>query len=379
MVRIAVVIGTRPEIIRMAPVIDELKIRKIPFYLVHTGQHYDFNMSEIFIRDLGLPKPDFHFKYHEKTHAKQTATIMMFLEKVFTKVKTDLVLVEGDTNSVMATALTARKLQIPVGQTEAGCRAFDMSKPEEVNRVITDHISTLLFAPSEICKNFLLQEGIDEKNIFVTGNTVIDACLKYVDVGEKKSTIYRTIKNKIPYVLVTLHRSETVDNKEKLMEFLKLLQYVSLKYRIIFPVHPRTQQRLRFFNLLKEYKKIENLELMEPLGYLDFLPILKNSKLALTDSGGVLMENTAFKIPTIIFDDNWADREGYNVFWFLSGHNHENAIRIFDKIIDSTYKKELENKPSPFGDGKAGKHIVDICVKLLSGKLKFSDKTLKPS
>lgn len=377
--KIAVLVGTRPEIIRMAPVINELKHRKIPFYFIHTGQHYDFNMSEIFIKELGLPKPDFHFKYHEDTHAKQTASIMLFLEKILMKNKTSLLLVEGDTNSVMAASITARKLQIPVGQTEAGPRAFDMSKPEEVNRVITDHVSTLRFAPSEICKQSLVDEGLDENSIFVTGNTVIDVCLKYSKIAERESSTFEKMKPKNPYAVVTIHRSETVDEKWKLEEFLKFLEYVSKKYEIIFPVHPRTEKKLKYFGLLETCRKIKNLHLMKPLGYFDFITFLKNSELLITDSGGALMESTAFKIPTIVFNDNWADREGYNVFWFLSGIDSRNASAIFDKFVRTGHKEKLKYLPSPFGDGKAAERIVDISIQFLNDKIKFSDKTLKPS
>jgi len=379
MKKIGIVVGTRPEIIRMAPVIKEMIKKNLSFYFIHTGQHYDFNMSEIFIKELELPKPDFHLKYHGKTHAAQLSKMMIFLEKLFKKIKIDLVLVEGDTNSVLATALVASKLQIPIGHVEAGPRSFDIKKPEEINRVLTDHISTLLFAHSNICKEFLLNEGLPKESIFVTGNTIIDVCLKYSKLIEKKAKFFNQLKPKRPYVLVTLHRAETVDKKEKLKEFLEVIEYVSNKYEIFFPVHPRTEKNLKKFGLIGKYNKIKNLHMLRPLGYFDFLKFLKNSKAVITDSGGVLKEATAFKIPTIIFNYNWPDWEGYNTFWFLSGENYKNTIKIFDRITSVDFEFKLKNKKCPFGKGDAGKKIVKICEDFLEGKIKLSNRCIKPT
>nr|WP_290726783.1 UDP-N-acetylglucosamine 2-epimerase (non-hydrolyzing) [Archaeoglobus sp.] len=223
----AIVLGTRPEIIKMSPVIRECERRHLNYFILHTGQHYSYEMDKVFFEELELPQPRFNLDVGSGTHAEQTGKIMIGVEKVLRKEKPDVVLVQGDTNTVLAGALAAVKLYIKVGHVEAGLRSFDRRMPEEINRLLVDHISDYLFAPTEKAKQNLLREGVDENKIFVTGNTVVDAVYQNLEVAKRKVNVLKDLGLKPRgYFLVTAHRQENVDVKEKLKGILKDLELI---------------------------------------------------------------------------------------------------------------------------------------------------------
>lgn len=358
--KIVIVLGTRPEIIKLSPVLSEFKRRKIRFHLVHTGQHYSFKMDRIFFKDLRIPEPDYLLGVGPGTHGEQTGKTLIKIEKVFLKEKPDIVLVEGDTNSVFATALAAVKLGIKVGHIEAGLRSFDREMPEEINRVLTDHISDYLFAPTTMSKENLLCEGIDKKKVFVTGNTIVDATLKNIKVAEKKSKILSRLNiSKDNYFLLTLHRAENVDNKERLKEIILAIKELCKKYLIIFPAHPRTTKRLREFNLSKSFKKIKHLKIIEPVGYLDFLELEVNASLILTDSGGIQEEACILNVPCVTLRENTERPEtitiGSNI---IAGWKRETITAAVHKML-----KKKRRWKHPFGTGNSAKKIVDILLR----------------
>jgi len=356
MKHIMVVVGTRPEIIKMAPIIRALRRRKIPITLVHCGQHYDYNMSQQFIEDLELPTPDYTYKVRAYSPGAQIARIIMIMDKLLFKTAPTLVLVEGDTNSVLATALAANKRGIPVGHVEAGLRSFDLRMPEEHNRRLTDHISEYLFAPTERAEANLKRENVWGK-IFVTGNTIIDAVVQHLPIAEKKSEILKKIRFE-RFALVTAHRAENVDDLSVLKNFVKVFEEAPVP--IVFPMHPRTKKRLRQSKMYSQVIKLGNVQILPPLGYLDFLVLMKKSEFILTDSGGIQEEATApgIKKPVLVIR--------------LSTERPEAVESGFAKVVGTEKRKILtamattmENRQdltgcSPFGDGNAAEQIVEI-------------------
>ena len=358
--KLAIILGTRPEIIKMSPVIREVKNRKCPFYTLHTGQHYSYNMDKIFFEELELPGVKYNLDIGSGTHAEQTGKMVIGIEKILQSEKPDAVLVEGDTNTVLAGALAAYKMHVKVGHVEAGLRSYDRLMPEEINRRLTDHCSDFLFAPTEKAKQILLREGIDEKKIFVTGNTIVDAVYQNIEIANKKINILDKLNlNKNDYFLVTAHREENVDVKERLSGILKGLEIIYKKFNflIIYPIHPRTKKRIEDLNL----KVPEGIKLIEPLGFLEFLQLEANAKLVLTDSGGVQEETCILKVPCITLRDNTERPEtleaGSNI---LAGTNPEKIAECTELMIN----KE-RNWKNPFGEGKASKKILDILEKYI--------------
>ena len=359
---ISIVLGTRPEIIKMSPVIRELERRKVDYFVIHTGQHYSYNMDKIFFEDLELPEPDYKLDVGEKyhTHGSQTGEMIKGLEKILMKENPDIVLVEGDTNTVLAGGLAAVKLHIAVGHVEAGLRSFDRDMPEEINRVLVDHISDYLFAPTKLAKKNLLNEGINKEKIYVTGNTIVDAVYQNLEIAKRKSRIiYKYKLKKNEYILVTFHRQENVDNPVRLKSLVDMLN--RLDFLTIFPMHPRTRKRIEEFG----YKiKNEKVLVIEPLGYLDFLLLLSNSKIVLTDSGGIQEESNILHIPCLTLRDNTERPEtveaGSNI---VVGVESENVIKTLYQIMDEPQRYErMRNAPVVFGDGKSAERIVKIIV-----------------
>lgn len=285
-----VVLGTRPQIIKMGPVIIEMTKRpEIDLRVVHTGQHYDKELSANFFKELELPEPDVYLNVGSFSHGKQTGLMLERIEAVIKKEKPDVVIVTGDSNTTLAGALAAIKLKIPVAHVEAGCRTFDLSTPEEVNRVCVDAISQFLFAPTEKAAINLINEGIDPDRIFITGNPLIEACIKYAKLAEYKSKILGKLGLKPhSFYLTTIHRAENVDYYETLKELVDTL--LELNKPVVFPIHPRTKKMLKTFGLLKILEKDENIIIVPPLPYLDFLKLLNNCLLVLSDSGSIQQE-----------------------------------------------------------------------------------------
>ncbi len=353
--KIAVIIGTRPEIIKISPVIRRLENSSLDYKVIHTGQHYSSNMDKIFFDELELKEPDYNLHVGSGSHAEETGRMIIETERVLKAVKPNLVLVLGDTNTALAGALSAVKLRIKIGHIEAGLRCYDKNTPEEVNRVVVDHVSDYLFAPTDKAVKNLLSESIKEKNIFLTGNTIVDAVYENSKIADIKSSILKilNLKNN-EYFLVTAHREENIDFKEKfggILEGLKLLAD-SFSTPIVYPIHPRAEKNIKKFDL----KIPDGVLLTPPLGYLDFLKLLFNSRLVLTDSGGVQEEACILKIPCVTLRDSTERPETLNVGSnLLVGTNP-------DKIIEGV-NNMIKRKPdwgNPFGDGKAGERIVDV-------------------
>ena len=298
-----IVVGTRPEIIKMSPIIRAAEREGVNYEILHTGQHYTYEMDSLFFKELELPQPRYHLDVGSETHAVQTAKILVGVEHIFSISKPEIVMVQGDTNTVLATSLAAAKMHIPVAHVEAGLRSYDRKMPEEINRIVADHLSTLLFAPTRDAKAILLREGIEKEKIFVTGNSIVDAVLQNIKLAEEKVNILERLElKKEDYMLLTLHRAENVDDKTRLKKLIEGVGEVGREYGslIIFPVHPRTRKKVKEFGL----KIPETIRTTPPLGYLEFLQLLANARVVLTDSGGVQEEACTLKVPCVTLRDN---------------------------------------------------------------------------
>ena len=356
---VMVVAGTRPEIIKMAPIVRALQKNKIPTTFVHCGQHYDYNMAQQFIEDLELPSPDYAYRFRAYSPGTQTAQIIAYMDKLLKETAPALVLVEGDTNSVLAAAVAANKREIPVGHVEAGLRSFDLRMPEEHNRRLTDHLSTFLFAPTKRAKANLKRESVWGK-IYVTGNTIIDAVIQHLPIAEKKSGILDKVHFE-KFALATAHRAENVDNEAVLRTFMEV--FASSPVPIVYPMHPRTKKRLRQNKMYAQIKKLGNVQILPPLGYLDFLVLMKKSELIITDSGGIQEEATASSIrKTVLVIRRSTERpEAVEAgFAKVVGTDSPKILAAIGTAL--TRRKELPHT-SPFGDGKAAEKIVDIIQK----------------
>ena len=354
---IAVILGTRPEIIKMSPVIRALEEAGKRHFVLHTGQHYSYNMDRVFFEQLQLPEAKYNLEVGSGSHSEQTAKILIGVEEVLQKENPDVVLVEGDTNSVFAGALAAAKLHIKVGHVEAGLRSYDRNMPEEINRILTDHCSDYLFAPTERARSLLLGEGLAENSIFVTGNTVADAVYQNLEIARNKSSCLETLGlNSGKYFLVTLHRQENVDDRSRFGSILAGLNLVAKEYNlpVIYPIHPRSRQRISELGL-----EAGLVRLIEPLDYLTFLQMESNARLILTDSGGVQEEACILGIPCVTIRDNTERPEtievGSNV---LSGVDSSRILECARKMMEK--RGTWDN---PFGDGKSGKRIINILEK----------------
>lgn len=350
--KIAVILGTRPEIIKMSPVIRELEKRNLDFFILHTGQHYSYNLDEVFFNQLELPQPKYNIKVGSGSHAEETGKMLIEIEKVIQQERPNVVLAEGDTNSVLAGALAAVKLHIKVGHVEAGLRSYDKTMPEEINRLLVDHLSDYLFAPTERAKKNLLGEGISEERIFVTGNTIVDAVYQNLEIAQSKANALKQIDlQPKEYFLVTAHREENVDDPGRFGEMLEGLRRLSKAFGmpVIYPVHPRSRGKIEEFGL-----QTNGVTLAEPLDFLSFLQLESNARLILTDSGGVQEESCILATPCITLRDNTERPEtievGSNI---LSGASPDRIVKCSRIMLG----KE-NNWRNPFGDGTAGRRII---------------------
>jgi UDP-N-acetylglucosamine 2-epimerase (non-hydrolysing) len=356
---VMVVVGTRPEIIKMAPIIRALKKNRIPLTFVHCGQHYDHNMAQQFIEELELPPPDYGYKVKASSSGEQTARIITYMDKLLKKTAPSLVLVEGDTNSVLAAALTANKRGIPTGHVEAGLRNFDLRMPEEHNRRLTDHLSAYLFAPTERARANLKSESVWGK-IFVTGNTVIDAVIQHLPIAEKKSEILKTIRFE-KFALATAHRAENVDDLAVLKNFMGA--FAESPVPVVYSMHPRTKKRLRQNKLYRQTKKSKNVQILPPVGYIDFLVLMRKSELIITDSGGIQEEATAplIRKPVLVIRLSTERPEAVEAgFAKVVGTEKHEILSAIKVALES--RKTLPEK-SPFGDGNAAEKIAEIIGK----------------
>ena len=363
--KIATILGTRPEIIKMAPIIDEISKRGIDQIVLHTGQHYDKEMSDNFFKDLEIPAPDYNIHVGSGTHGKQTGLMMKGIEEVLLDEKPDIVLVQGDTNAVLAGALVASKLHIAVGHVEAGLRSFDMTMPEEVNRRAADVCSTMYFIPTEESAINLLAEGFSRKNLLITGNTVVDACFRHLEIAEKRgfeeqSLADLDIENMDNILTLTMHRAENVDVRERVVNIIGALKELD-EMNIIFPIHPRTKHTLENFGLFDELNDLDHVHIIKPLGYLDFLLLTSKSTLILTDSGGLQEEAITLNVPALTLRYNTERPEtvtaGGNI---LVGSNKEAILENANKILnDNDFAEKMKNAPNPYGMGDSAKLTVD--------------------
>ena len=366
--KILSIVGTRPNFMKLAALVNEFKKHSnIENTLVHTGQHYDEEMSKLFFNELGLPKPDINLGVGSGTYGEQIGNIMIKLEKVklekiLGKEKPDLVIVVGDVNSTFAGALIAKQLGIKVAHVEAGLRSFDMSMPEEINRILTDRISDYLFTTEESGNRNLLNEGVDKNKIHFVGNVMIDTLLHHKKKAEQSKILKNLNLKKREYGVLTLHRPSNVDTKEGFDNIISILEAIQDKIKVVFPMHPRTRKTAQLFNLEDSLNKIRNLVITEPLGYLDFLCLNSNGKFALTDSGGIPEETTALGIPCITLRTSTERpvtvEQGTNL---LVSIDKDKVIEKLHEIIDD--KVKLNNRVPELWDGNAAKRIVDIILK----------------
>lgn len=358
MIKIISVVGARPNFIKIAPLDRAFKsYPEVRHMICHTGQHFDNNMSIVFFEELEMPVPDFYLGISGGSHAVQTAGIMVEFEKILIKEKPNLVIVPGDVNSTMASALTASKLNIPVAHIESGLRSFDRTMPEEINRIVTDLLSEYLFVSESSGLANLKREGIDERKIFFVGNIMIDS-LVYYQTKINNSGIREKLKiNEKKYCLCTFHRPSNVDNHENLNAIIDLLNELSEKFTVVFPMHPRTRQ---IYNKYKLNKLGPNLVITEPFGYIDFLHLLANSELVITDSGGIQEETTYLGIQCITVRDN-TERPvtveiGTN---HLTGTDLARVRETTERILNGAVKRG--NIPDLW-DGNTAKRIAGIIV-----------------
>ncbi len=355
--KILTVVGARPQFIKAAPVSQAIRNAGHTEFLVHTGQHYDYGMSQVFFDELRIPQPDANLAIGSGAHGQQTGQMLMRLEQVIQEERPDCVLVYGDTNSTLAGALAAVKLQVPVAHVEAGLRSFNRSMPEEHNRVLVDHCADLLFCPTQTAVNLLTTEGITH-GVHLVGDTMYDAVLQFVELARQQSTILATLDlDPKHYLLATVHRPYNTDEPENLQGILQA--FLSLDEPVIFPVHPRTLKKISELGLgipsFTDARQVNNLHLIEPIGYLDMLMLEQNARLILTDSGGIQKEAFFFAVPCITLrpETEWVEtvETGWNVLV------DADPAKIVTAVASQRWPSGTP--PTVFGDGQASTRIVE--------------------
>lgn len=345
------VLGTRPEIVKFSPLLPRLDARS-RHVLVHTGQHYDENMDRVFFRELRLRQPRFHLRVGSGGQGEQTGRMLERLEPILAKTRPDMVLVLGDTNSTLAGALVAAKLNLAVGHVEAGCRSFNRRMPEEKNRIMVDHISTLLFAPDQPAAANLRREGIDVSRIHRVGNTGLDAARRTMQLAEAGRLARFGVRPEA-YVLATLHRAENTDDPECFERLIRALNEVGRRCPVLFPVHPRTLAVLK----TRRLRLGEGVRLLPPLGNVDFIALLKYGLLVMSDSGGVQEEAAVVNRPCLVLrtDTEWTRlvQAGKN---FLVGTRTDGIVRMAGRLLDSPQlRREIARRPAPLPFGASAK------------------------
>ena len=357
--KLITIFGTRPEIVKLSPLLPLLDAA-FDHKIVHTGQHYDYNMDEIFFEQLNLRKPDYNLAVGSASHAQQTTKMMIELEKIFEEEKPDAVIACTDTNSPLATAIVAAKMQIPVIHFEAGCRSYNKKMPEEINRVVADHCSTLHLAPDDKAKENLLREGFSLESITVVGSTAIEASIRNKEFANKSKILDELAVLAHEYIVATIHRAENTNDKKVLEGIVQAINQISTEKRVICPVHPRTQKKMREYNL--EFSSSETL--IEPIGYLDFLQLISNSFCIITDSGGIQEEAAAVNVPCLVVrnETEWtylieAKKN------FLLGTSKEVIVEFARSIIQDPQKyQEIRGRKLPLATD-ASQKIRDVIKK----------------
>ncbi len=360
-IKYAIVLGTRPEIIKMAPIIKELEQQGLDHIIVHSGQHYSLHMDSAIFEDLNLPKPNYNLEAGSKSRKKQIRHITKGLKKMFEDEKADIVLVQGDTNTVLSGAYAASEMRITVRHVEAGLRSYDRRMPEEINRVLTDHISNYLFAPTSRSKGNLLAEGIEGNKIYITGNTIVDATLENLEVSNHDSHDAKSLIGQLDtpdYIFLTLHRQSNVDSKKQFTTILEQIAKIREEYglEIVFPLHRRTRKMISKHSLGRYIERRKGILAAEAVGYLDCLQLESKAKLVMTDSGGLQEESCILGVPCITLRENTERPEtlevGSNT---LIGKEYH---KLIDYVGRSLRKGNGWN--NPYGDGRAAKRIVGI-------------------
>ncbi len=349
------IVGNRPQFIKLAPVFRAVENRGYKQMIVHSGQHFDSNMSEIFFEELDIPRPDKNLQVHTNGgHAEMTARMMLALEPVISAYRPDIVVVYGDTNTTLAAALTAKKLCIPIIHVEAGSRTGKEYNPEEINRVVVDRISDLLCTPDRESYDNLVQEHLENKAFF-SGDVMYDTFLSNKQRVNSENLLMEYSLEKNKYILMTWHRQENTSDKGKMTDIIELLEQI--RYKIILPLHPRTKKKLQEFELWDRINKVSNLCITEPVGYLEMIGLLSNCAMTLTDSGGVSKESFFAGVKSLFMVDLrvWPDLENSGWIRHLSQNINEN-IEFIDSIFQQE-KIEIE-MPMFYGDGKAAEKIV---------------------
>ncbi len=377
--KLCIVVGTRPEIIKMAPVIRECQRKKIDFFILHSGQHYDYKMDKLFFEELELPQPKYNLRVGSQPFRKHVGMMMKGMMKVYLKEQPDAVIVQGDTITILMGAMAAKRWDIPVAHHEAGLRSYDLSMPEEINRTLTDHLSEFLFAPTQDAIKNIKEEGLNAKYHSKTGNTIVDAVLQNIKLADKKVNILKTfhLQSK-KYFLVTAHRQENVDRPQRLQGILTGLGKIKQAYpayKIIYPMHPRTKKKIAEFKLVIP----KGIQVTEPVGFLEFLQLEKNAALCITDSGGVQEESSILHTPCVTIRDNTERPEtikaGMNV---LAGTDPDKILSCAKTMLNKKIKWKMV-----FGDGHAAERIVEELVlqikkrKSLTERMKWIMRLLK--
>lgn len=361
--------GTRPEIIKLSPLIKLCRKKKLPYKMIHSGQHYSYNMDRVFFKDLALPKPDYALGIKSKAPFRQgehTGKMLIGIEKILLQEMPSAIVVQGDTNTALAGALTAEKisttkgytgLEIKVAHVEAGLRSFDRTMPEEINRFLIDHISDFLFVPTPLEKKLVLKEGVPARNVYITGNTIADALNSNLKLAQKQKGILKKLSiEKAKYLLLTLHRQENVDSGQRFLSILDGIRLVveKLKMPLIFPAHPRTVKKMKQFNV----KLRSGIKIIKPVNFLTFLYLESNAALVLTDSGGVQEETCILKVPCVTLRENTERpqtlKAGSNI---IGGTKPTNILRASIRMIGKN-----RNWSNPFGNGKASDEMLKILL-----------------
>lgn len=362
------IVGARPNFIKLAPL--QKNLANWGYFeqkIIHTGQHYDVRMSDVFFEELQISSPDYHLGVGSGSHTEQTAKIMLALEPILKQEQPDCVLVYGDVNSTLAATLVCTKMRLRIAHIEAGLRSFDNSMPEEINRILTDRVSDMLFTPSEDANENLLREGISQEKIYWVGNIMIDSLFVALEIIEKepqkvqKSNQWVEKFGKKGYILSTVHRPSNVDNKDELFKLFQMLNQISATTPIILPIHPRTYKQLQ--ENLSDISLNGNLQIIEPLGYLDFVNLQKNALCILTDSGGIQEESSVLQVPCFTLRPNTERpitvEQGTNT---LIGSKFDLLLEKINEILNG---KEKKGKNIPLWDGKTSQRIIEILQKTI--------------
>jgi UDP-N-acetylglucosamine 2-epimerase (non-hydrolysing) len=360
---IDIIAGARPNFMKIAPILDAFKRHQfeekgIKFRLIHTGQHYDKNMSDTFFDELGIPHPDINLQVGSGTQAEQTAKIMVAYEKILLEKPSDLCIVVGDVTSTMACSIAARKINIRVAHIEGGIRSYDETMPEEINRKVTDSISNYFFTTSAGATQNLKNEGIKDDKVFFVGNTMIDTLLKNLPRLKQPKVWEENNLQEKEYIVMTLHRPANVDDAENLRNLVKIVSETVAAHKIIFPIHPRTRKVYQGLDL-----QPKNIILSEPMGYLEFNYLVKNAKLVITDSGGITEETTVMKVPCLTLRDSTERPETCSIGTNkLIGTDPQNLVKPLNEIFAGNWKK---GEIPELWDGKTADRIAEILERII--------------